>query len=160
MDKLLSYLEDKIGKQLTEQDVHMMSPLVLAYIGDTIYDLFVRTYLVITQHESVHQLNAKAISFVKAGAQYDTLNKIEHILTDEEKDVIRRGRNAKSATTPKNADVVQYRWATGLEALLGYLYLLGRQDRLLLIIGRILDIDTGFDDIELNLSNGESNKDE
>jgi ribonuclease-3 family protein len=146
MDKLLTYLQEKTGSKLTPEDVRMMHPLVLAYIGDTIYDLFVRSYLIITQPTSVHKLHVKAISFVKAGAQSDTLHHIEGILTDEEQDIVRRGRNAKSATMPKNADAVEYRWATGFETLLGYLYLLGRQDRLLYIIGCILELDDKEDE--------------
>jgi len=122
-----------------ERDIWMLNPLVLAYIGDTIYDLFVRSLLIFRFDQSVHQLHMKAIHFVKAKAQSDTLHRILNQLTEEEKQIFRRGRNAKSGNIPKNADVGEYHTATGFEAVLGYLYLTGNDARLMEILKMTLD---------------------
>ena len=131
MVKCLDQLKKITGNALDESQVRMMNPLVLAYIGDTIYDLLVRTYLILNNRVSVHNLHNQAVNFVKAGAQAHTLEEIFEKLTDEEKIIVRRGRNAKSGTVPKNADIGEYRYATGFEALLGYLYLTEQVDRLM-----------------------------
>lgn len=115
------------------------SPLVLAYIGDTLYDLFVRTYLVSTTTLSAHGLHVKASALVCAKAQAMAFRSIEKELTPEEMAIFKRGRNAQSATVPKNADVSDYRIATGLEALLGYLYLCGKDERVGQLMGWILN---------------------
>ncbi len=111
-------------------DIRTIAPLTLAYIGDSVMDLFVRTYWATSTNGQVSKLNARAIKVVKASAQAEILHMLDEILTDEERDVVRRGRNAKSATMPKNADVTDYRLATGLEALLGYLFVSGNTKRL------------------------------
>jgi ribonuclease-3 family protein len=139
MKELLNNLKAKTKVDLNEDDIRMLNPLVLAFLGDTLYDLFIRTYLVYTHKEAVHQLHSRAVGFVKASAQSDAYHKIQEFLTDEERDMVRRGRNAKSGTVPKNADVGEYRWATGLECLLGYLYLMGREERMYRILGYILE---------------------
>ena len=131
MKIILEELKEMTGNTLDEDQVRMMNPLVLAYIGDTIYDLLVRSYLIMTNTVTVHNLHNQAIHFVNASAQAHTLEDIFEGLTDEEKTIVRRGRNAKSATVPKNADIGEYRYATGFEALLGYLYLTGHTDRLM-----------------------------
>jgi ribonuclease-3 family protein len=145
MDGLVEYLENKLEKKLNESHVRMLHPLVLAYIGDTVYDLFVRTYLTMLYEVSVHQLHIKAVGLVRAGAQAVTLHQIEEFLTDEEYEIVKRGRNAKSGTIPKSADMMEYKWATGFESLLGYLYLLGRKERLLEILDHILMEQIGND---------------
>ncbi len=142
MNLLLDYIHQRLGKSMDQHQVKMLNPLVLAYIGDTVYDLFVRTYLIHTQDVSVHQYHLKSISYVKAASQSDTLQTIEAYLTEDEKSIVRRGRNAKSGTIPKNADVVEYRRATGFESLLGYLFLTGQEERLYEILGFILDART------------------
>jgi ribonuclease-3 family protein len=134
----LDYIRKITNKELDSNQVRMMNPLVLAYIGDTVYDLFVRTFLIYTCDVSVHQLHLKSISFVNAGSQSETLHEIGDLLTDDEKYIVRRGRNAKSSTIPKNADVTEYRRATGFECLLGYLFLSGQEERLCEIIGYVL----------------------
>lgn len=101
----------------------LQSPLVLAYLGDTVYEVFIRTLVVHKSKCSVHQLHKASTSYVKAKAQSNTIHNIMDKLTEEELDIVRRGRNAKSGTIPKNADVTEYKYATGFEALLGYLYL-------------------------------------
>jgi ribonuclease-3 family protein len=138
LKQLLDYIGTIADKRLEPTQVRMMNPLVFAYIGDTVYDLFVRTFLVHTLDALVHQLHIKSIAFVNAGSQSETIHEIEGLLTEDEKYIVRRGRNAKSGTIPKNADVTEYRWATGFESLLGYLYLTGQEERLCEIAGYIL----------------------
>ena len=107
------------------------SPLVLAYIGDAVYEEYTRVRLLDENPDMpAHKLHSLNVKYVKAHAQSRSAAAIEQILTEAEEAVFRRGRNAKSATTPKNADVVEYRRATGLEALFGYLHLSGQAERL------------------------------
>ncbi|HHW71014.1 MAG TPA: Mini-ribonuclease 3 [Clostridiales bacterium] len=143
MNEILKYIEKKHGIKFTQQQIDMLNPLVLAYIGDTIYDLFVRTYIIAMEEGTVHRLNNMAIQYVNAASQCSALHSIENELTEEEKNIVRRGRNVKSGTSPKHADIGEYRWATGLEALLGYLYLTGQKERLFHIMELILNEDRG-----------------
>ncbi|MDD3614018.1 MAG: ribonuclease III domain-containing protein [Caldicoprobacterales bacterium] len=135
---MLSCIEKITGKDLDRDQVRLLNPLVLAFIGDTVYDLFIRTYLIYNHDLPVHQLHVKASGFVRAGSQSRTLHDIESFLTEDELNIVRRGRNAKSGTIPKNADVTEYRWATGLESLLGYLFLLGQEERICQLFDLIL----------------------
>ena len=109
----------------------LYSPLVLAYIGDAVYELYVRSRL-IGDHSDMppHKLHILSSAHVKARTQSRAMVFVETILTEEELAIYKRGRNAKSATVPKNADVTEYRRATGFEALIGYLYLMGNNERL------------------------------
>ena len=116
----------------------MYSPLVLAYIGDVVYELNVRERLVVGHNMPVNKLHKAATGLVNAGAQSAGFKKIEEQLTEKELAVFKRGRNTHS-TVPKNADMAQYRCATGLEALIGYIYLSGDTDRLSEIMSLILD---------------------
>lgn len=104
--------------------------LTLAMIGDSIYDLYVRTRLIKDESVQAHNLHKRAVKFVNASAQAKSIHAIEDRLTEEEIAVFKRGRNAKSVSVPKNADVSDYRAATGFEALLGWLYLKGAGERL------------------------------
>ena len=108
---------------LEEQDIRSYSPLTLAYIGDGIYELIIRTILVKKGNCPVNRLHKKASSLVKAAAQSGIMEIIEKELTPEELSVYRRGRNAHSPTMAKHATMADYRRATGFEALIGYLYL-------------------------------------
>ncbi|MCX7748270.1 MAG: Mini-ribonuclease 3 [Clostridia bacterium] len=117
-----------------DKQVEQLSPLVLAYIGDGVYEVYVRTLLISQLNVSVHKLHRKATDYVKAKAQADVIHKIMETLSLEEADIVRRGRNAKSGTIPKNADVVEYKYATGFEALIGYLYLKNDFQRLMEIL--------------------------
>ncbi|MCF0145742.1 MAG: ribonuclease III [Eubacterium sp.] len=108
-----------------------LSPLNLAYIGDTVFDLVVRTSLVCTANEPVRSLNRKAASIVNAGSQSRMAERLLPLFTEEEAAVYQRGRNAKCATHAKNASVAEYHRATGVEAVFGYLYLLGKKERIL-----------------------------
>ncbi len=112
-----------------EVDVRTYSPLALAYIGDSIYDVIIRTVLVERGNQSVNRLHKAAIRFVNAGTQARMIEALQEELTEEEQSVYRRGRNAKTCSTAKNASVTDYRKATGMEALLGYLYLQERMGR-------------------------------
>ncbi len=116
---------------MSRQKPSLYSPLVLAYIGDGVYELYVRNKL-IDEHSDMppHKLHILATTHVKASAQSNAMLLIESTLTEDELTIYKRGRNAKSATVPKNADVSEYRRATGFEALIGYLYLSEKKERL------------------------------
>lgn len=107
-----------------------MPPHVLAYIGDAVYELFIRAHLINLGITKVNQLHKEAIRYVNASAQAGVLHVLEGSLTEVELSVVRRGRNAKSGRVPKNADMIDYRYATAFEALTGYLYLKDEQNRL------------------------------
>ena len=106
------------------------SPLVLAYVGDAVYEAYVRTHLVKGGNIPVHRLHRMSTRLVSAKAQSDIVEALLATIDEEEIRIYKRGRNAKAATTPKNADLNDYRRATGFEALVGYLYLAGRFGRL------------------------------
>lgn len=111
-------------------DVNTMSPLTWAYIGDSVYELYVREFLVNTTKLKPHKLHLEAIKYVKAKAQAEILEKIEEKLTENEKEIVKRGRNAENHHLPKNATVQEYMYSTGFEALIGYLYLTKQDERL------------------------------
>ncbi len=111
-------------------DVNMLSPLNLAFIGDTVFDLFVREKLVCEANRPVNKLHNKASSMVKASAQAKAVERIRDRLTEQEQSVVRRGRNAHVNHKAKNMSEADYHLATGLEALFGYLYLKGETERL------------------------------
>lgn len=116
-------------------DPRQLSPLVLAYVGDAVFELYVRTHLV-SQGARVQDLHKAAVHFVQAKAQAEIVHAWEPLLSEEEKTIVRRGRNARS-TLPRNASVADYRYSTGFEALLGYLYLSGRRERLLELLAHL-----------------------
>lgn len=122
---------------IEEADARTYSPLSLAYIGDAIYDVIIRTMVVSRGNMSVNKYHKITTQYVKAEAQAKLVYAIEQDLTEEELSVYKRGRNAKSVSTAKNASVIDYRTATGFEALMGYLYLQDRDERIvdLLAIG-------------------------
>ena len=119
---------------LEDQDLRSYSPLTLAYIGDGVYELIIRTSLVKKGNCPVNRLHKKASSLVKAGAQSAIMEVIEEKLTPEELSVYRRGRNAHSPTMAKHATMADYRRATGFEALMGYLYLKEDYTRMLTLV--------------------------
>ena len=116
------------------KDIRSFSPLTLAYIGDAVYEIVIRTIIVEKGNAPVNKLHHKASSLVKAVAQKAAMEKILPLLTEEEEAVYKRGRNAKSYTSAKNASVIDYRIATGFEALMGFLYLTGRNERMLELV--------------------------
>ena len=117
-----------------ETDLRTYSPLTLAYIGDAIYDLVIRTIVVERGNQSANNLHRKTVAYVNARVQAKMVDSLESELTEEETAIYHRGRNAKSYTAAKNASIIEYRKATGLEALCGYLYLNGQQERMLYLI--------------------------
>jgi ribonuclease-3 family protein len=116
---------------------HLLPPLVLAYIGDAVYELSVRAHIIAGGITRTDRLHAGAVRYVCAETQSAVLQSLEGMLTEEEASVARRGRNAKSAHTPKGASVIAYRRSTGLECLVGYLFLKGDQDRLADIMEKV-----------------------
>lgn len=115
---------------MEELDVNQMSPLVWAYIGDSVYEQYIRNYLVTNTKYKPHKLHIEATKFVKAAAQAKILEKLENDLTEEEKEVVRRTRNTKNHHLPKNSNVQEYMYATAFEGLIGYLHLSKQKDRL------------------------------
>ncbi|WP_373876576.1 Mini-ribonuclease 3 [Paenibacillus spongiae] len=109
---------------------NLLNPVVLAYIGDAVFELMVRQYLVSLPNHKSHHLHKEATLFVSAKAQKSLLDKWQPLLSEEEADIVRRGRNTKSGTPPKNADPGDYRHATALECLVGYLYYTKQNARL------------------------------
>lgn len=127
-----SYILGKFGIEL--KDIRSYSPLALAYIGDGIYDLVIRSMVVGEGNTHVNDLHRHTSQIVKAHAQSELIGEILPELTEEEVAVYKRGRNAKSATMAKNATVGDYRRATGFEALMGYLYLEDKTERMMELI--------------------------
>lgn len=118
-----------VNKNLTGEDIMMLSPLQLAYIGDSVYELLVRSYM-LTRGISVKDLHKSTINYVKAKAQANFVHQLEDVLSEEEKSIVKKGRNAKSNTSPKNTDIIDYKYATGFECLFGYLYLMKLDNRI------------------------------
>ena len=136
--KFFSGLPEKNQKGLMKPEEY--SPLVLAYLGDAVFELYIRAMLVGKANTSVNELHRSALMYVSAGAQSGMYHRIISELTDEEQAVIKRGRNAKPHTA-RNAPVNEYRHATGLEALFGYLYIKGDSDRTRWLFERCLSED-------------------
>ena len=135
-------MEKSIDKNYFSIDVSpmQMSPLSLAYIGDAVYEMYVRSYIMKDVNMPVSKLHKAATRYVKATAQANIIKNISDNFSDEEMSVYKRGRNAHSYTSAKNADIVDYRMATGLEALIGYLYIKKETRRLEEIIEMCIDV--------------------
>ncbi len=123
-------MKELINREKSETDINMLSPLTWAYVGDAVYELYIRTNLVNNTKLKPHKLHLESIKYVKAKAQADLLKKLEEVLTDEEKDIVRRARNAENHHLPKNADPADYMYSTAFEGLIGYLYLTKKDERL------------------------------
>jgi ribonuclease-3 family protein len=134
-------------------EAKQMQPAVLAFVGDAVFNLFIRERLVMNQKGTSHRFHIMATDYVKAASQSRISKALLDTLTEEEAYIFRRGRNAKSTTIPKNADVQDYKYATALEALLGYLYLTGRSERLNLLMEKAAII------IETNMNGEKYEKD-
>ena len=115
---------------ITESDIKQMSPLVFAYMGDAVYEKYIREYVIRQGLCKNGLLHKKSIKYVSAKGQAEILERLEPNLTEEELDIVRRGRNSNPHSTAKNADVIVYKYATGFEALIGYLYLTRQEKRL------------------------------
>ena len=138
IDSFVEYLKEEF--QLEDQDLRTYSPLTLAYIGDSIFDLVIRTLLVKHGNCPPQKLHERASKLVKASAQAEMIENLMPVLSEEEITIYKRGRNAKSYTKAKNATVADYRKATGLEALMGYLYLKEDTKRIIELIKTGLDM--------------------
>ena len=112
------------------EEIKLLPPLTWAYVGDGVYELYIRTKLINKTNMKPHALHIESIKYVKAQAQAEILKKIYDKLTEEEKDIVRRGRNAENHHLPKNANVQEYMYSTAYEALIGYLYLTKQTERL------------------------------
>ena len=123
-----------------EQDIRTYSPLALAYIGDGVYELVVRTMVVGRANRAANDLHKMSVNYVKAESQARMIEALRPLLTEEEGDVFRRGRNASPHSVAKNASRSDYHLATGFEALMGYLYLTGRRDRMLELIRKGMEL--------------------
>lgn len=135
MEAGLSFLEQiKSEFQCKEVDVRAYSPLTLAYIGDAVYEVVIRSVVVERANRAANELHKRAVKFVQAGTQAVMITALQEILTEDELAVFKRGRNAKSNTSAKNASITDYRKATGFEALIGFLYLTNQMDRLLYLV--------------------------
>ena len=117
-----------------EQDINQLSPLTWAYVGDCVFELYIRTKLINETNLKPHELHIKAINYVKAKSQAEMLNNIIDKLNEDEQDIVRRGRNAENHHLPKNANVHEYMYSTAFESLIGYLYLTKKIDRVKEII--------------------------
>lgn len=120
------------------KDLREYSAVVLAYIGDAVFELLVRSHIVASGNRKIKAIHHDTVEVVKAESQARLIRHLSAELTDEEQEIVRRGRNAKTSP-PKNADPGDYRLSTGFEALLGYLYLKGDEDRLMYLFNRVLE---------------------
>ena len=130
-------MEEFLKINRPKEEVELMSPLTWAYIGDAVYELFIRNKLINETNLKPHKLHIEAIRYVKAKSQAEKLNEIYESLTDEEKDIVRRGRNTQNHHLPKNSNVQEYMYATAFEALIGYLYLTKQNTRLKEILDKV-----------------------
>ena len=119
--------------------VEAMSPLTWAYVGDSVYEAYIRTHLVETTNLKPHKLHIKAIKYVKAKAQAEVLKKIHDNLTEKEQEIVRRARNTQNHHVAKNADPADYMYSTAFEGLIGYLYLSDQKERLEQILKMTLE---------------------
>ena len=129
-------MNELIKIEKDEQEINQLSPLTWAYVGDCIFELYIRTKLINETKLKPHELHIKAINYVKAKSQAEMLKRIHDILTEEEQDIVRRGRNAENHHLPKNANIQEYMYSTAFEALIGYLYLCKKYERM----KKLLDI--------------------
>lgn len=132
-----SYMREIFNME--EVDVKTYSPLTLAYIGDCVYDLIIKSLVIGHGNKQVNKMHKETSSLVQASTQSLMMRKLQDLLTDEERAVYKRGRNAKSVSPAKNQSVTDYRRATGFEALLGYLYLQKEWKRMLDLVKIGLD---------------------
>ncbi len=131
-----------INKILDKENIpeqNTLSPLTLAFLGDSVYEMFIRAKILGMGNRPANQLHKIAVGYVKAKAQATAAHKILEILNEEEIEIYKRGRNTNIHTVPKNADMADYRHATALEALVGYLYLKGDEERMLEILNLAFD---------------------
>ncbi len=134
------FLKDMNLDSKNIREIQMMSPLVLAYIGDAVFEVYIRNYIIHKFKGKVNDFHKASTKFVKASAQAKIIHGIMDQLSEKELRIVKRGRNQKSSTVPKNADIADYRYATGFESLIGYLFLQSDKTRLKEIISSGIDI--------------------
>ena len=149
MEEILDYLLKPFN--IERKEAKEFSPLVLAYIGDAVYELTIRSILVSMGNRPVNKLNKDATSLVKAGAQSEIVKLISDKLSEEEYTVFKRGRNSSPHTMAKNASMTDYKYATGFEALIGFLYLDNRCDRALELVKLGIDLYLNKNDIGVKI---------
>nr|WP_288914744.1 ribonuclease III domain-containing protein [uncultured Lachnoanaerobaculum sp.] len=149
MEEILDYLLKPFN--IERKEAKEFSPLVLAYIGDAVYELMIRSILVSMGNRPVNKLNKDATSLVKAGAQSEIVKLISDKLSEEEYTVFKRGRNSSPHTMAKNASMTDYKYATGFEALIGFLYLDNRCDRALELVKLGIDLYLNKNDIGVKI---------
>ena len=149
MEEILDYLLKPFN--IERKEAKEFSPLVLAYIGDAAYELIIRSILVSMGNRPVNKLNKDATSLVKAGAQSEIVKLISDKLSEEEYTVFKRGRNSSPHTMAKNASMTDYKYATGFEALIGFLYLDNRCDRALELVKLGIDLYLNKNDIGVKI---------
>lgn len=120
-------------------DINLLSPLTWAYVGDAVYELYIRTNLVNNTKLKPHKLHIESIKYVKAQAQAEILKKLMDHLTEDEKEIVRRARNAENHHLPKNADPQDYMYSTAFEGLIGFLYLTKQDERLKEILEKCIN---------------------
>ena len=123
-------VEELIERKKERIEIDTMSPLIWAYVGDSVYELYIRTYLINTTKLKPHKLHIESIKYVKAGSQAKILERLMEHLTEEEQEIVKRGRNTENHHLPKNASMNEYMYSTAFEALIGYLYLTKQDKRL------------------------------
>lgn len=128
-----------IDRKKEEIEVNFLSPLTWAYVGDAVYELYIRTHLINETQLKPHKLHIESIKYVKAEAQAQILKKMMDNLNEEEKDIVRRTRNTENHHLPKNANPEDYMYATAFEGLIGYLYLCKRDERLTDILNKCIE---------------------
>ncbi len=131
---------EQFKENQSELNMGQTSPLALAYIGDAVYEVYIRKVLIENPDLSVDKLHKKAVKYVRAKAQADIVLTLEQELSEEEWGIVKKGRNQKSKTVPKNSDIGDYRYATGFEALIGFLFCMKRYERLMEIMKRAVEI--------------------
>lgn len=130
---------EAIYEKYSKGQAKALNPLVLAYMGDSVYESYIRLYLIKKcEGYNAHKLHVNAVNYVKAKGQSQFILYYMDKLDQEEADIFKRGRNTKSNTSPKNASIIDYRLATGFEALIGYLYLIGNEERIKSIIESLI----------------------
>lgn len=149
MEEILDYLLKPFN--IERKEATEFSPLVLAYIGDAVYELIVRSILVSMGNRPVNKLNKDATSLVKAAAQSEIVKLISDKLSEEEYTIFKRGRNSSPHTMAKNASMTDYKYATGFEALIGFLYLDNRCDRALELVKLGIDLYLNKNDIGVKI---------
>ena len=149
MEEILDYLLKPFN--IERKEATEFSPLVLAYIGDAVYELMIRSILVSRGNRPVNKLNKDATSLVKAAAQSEIVKLISDNLSEEEYIVFKRGRNSSPHTMAKNASMTDYKYATGFEALIGFLYLDNRCDRALELVKLGIDLYLNKNDIGVKI---------